>query len=136
MAGDFAEFRGLKLGYGETDKKQYCAMGSVKSMIGHTKSAAGAASVLKVAMALNNKVLPPSIKIDNPNPKLTIEDSPFYLNTKARPWIHEASSSRKAGVSSMGFGGTNFHVAMEEYDNASAKPQKIYVPGKELFLFS
>ncbi|WP_296704870.1 acyltransferase domain-containing protein, partial [Algoriphagus sp.] len=136
MAGDYAEFRGLKLAYGETHKKQYCAMGSIKSMIGHTKSAAGAASVLKVAMSLNNKVLPPTIKIDNPNPKLAIEDSPFYLNTKARPWIHETSSSRKAGVSSMGFGGTNFHVAMEEYDNQEARPKKIYVQGIELFLFS
>ncbi|MGV3639105.1 MAG: acyltransferase domain-containing protein, partial [Adhaeribacter sp.] len=136
MAGDYAEFQGLKLGYGETEARQYCALGSVKSMIGHTKSAAGAASVLKVAMALNNAILPPTIKVDRPNPKLNIEESPFYLNTRARPWIQPAGISRKAGVSSMGFGGTNFHVAMEAYEPAERRPAKLYRPGRELLLFS
>ncbi|MBA3898896.1 MAG: acyltransferase domain-containing protein [Bacteroidetes bacterium] len=136
MAGDHAEFNGLKLGYGETEQKQYCALGSVKSMIGHTKSAAGAASVLKVAMALNNAILPPTIKVKKPNQKLNIEDSPFYLNTTARPWIHDEATSRKAGVSSMGFGGTNFHVVMEEYDKKYNCPDKVYKAGRELLLFS
>ncbi len=136
MAGDYSEFNGLKLAYGETEFNQYCALGSVKSMIGHTKSAAGASSMLKIAMALNNKILPPTLKIERPNPKLKIEESPFYLNTYARPWIHHESSSRKAGVSSMGFGGTNFHVALEEYDNATFRPKKVYRQKKELLLFS
>jgi acyl transferase domain-containing protein len=136
IAGDYAEFTGLKLGFGATEKNQYCALGSIKSMIGHTKSAAGAAGVLKAAMALNNAILPPTIKVNNPNPKLNIKDSPFYLNTTARPWIHDEDSSRKAGVSSMGFGGTNFHVVLEQYDNKAARPDKVYKAGRELFLFS
>ncbi|HXC03575.1 MAG TPA: SDR family oxidoreductase [Bacteroidia bacterium] len=136
MAGDYSEFGGLKLAYGEDVPKQYCALGSVKSMIGHTKSAAGASSLLKIAMALNNEVLPPTIKVNRPNPKLNISDSPFYLNTHARPWIHNPSSPRKAGVSSMGFGGTNFHVALEQYDKKAARPKKVYRPGRELILVS
>jgi acyl transferase domain-containing protein len=136
LAGDYSEFNGLKLAYGETEQKQYCALGSVKSMIGHTKSAAGAASLLKVAMALNNAVLPPTLKVKQPSPKLNIEDSPFYLNTVARPWIHDEHNSRKAGVSSMGFGGTNFHVVMEEYDNKEHRPNKLYKAGRELLLLS
>ena len=136
IAGDYAEFNGLKLAYGETETKQYCALGSIKSQIGHTKSAAGAASILKTAMALNNAILPPTIKVDKPNEKLEIENSPFYLNTSARPWIHSAESTRKAGVSSMGFGGTNFHVAMEEYNDKLQRPKKIYLAKSELFIFS
>jgi polyketide-type polyunsaturated fatty acid synthase PfaA len=134
MAGDAAEFAGLKLAYGETEAKQYCALGSVKSQIGHTKSAAGAASVLKTAMALSNAVFPPTIKVDRPNPAMKIASSPFYLNTVARPWIHDAATSRKAAVSSMGFGGTNFHVAMEEYLPATNRTKKVYRAGKELFV--
>jgi polyketide-type polyunsaturated fatty acid synthase PfaA len=136
MAGDAAEFSGLKLAYGETDAKQYCALGSVKSQIGHTKSAAGAVSVLKTAMALSNAVLPPTIKVDRPNPAMEIASSPFYLNTVARPWIHDAATPRKAAVSSMGFGGTNFHVAMEEYLPLANRAKKVYRAGKELFAFS
>ena len=136
MAGDYQEFNGLQKGFGETEKKQFCAIGSVKSMIGHTKSCAGAASLLKASLALNNKILPPTIKVDQPNPKLDVENSPFYINTKARPWIHVNKESRKAGVSSMGFGGTNFHVALEEYDKVENQPKRVYKAGKELLLFS
>lgn len=135
MAGDAAEFAGLKLAYGETEAKQYCALGSVKSQIGHTKSAAGAVSVLKTAMALSNAIFPPTIKVDRPNPAMEIASSPFYLNTVARPWIHDPATSRKAAVSSMGFGGTNFHVAMEEYLPAANRTRKVYRVGKELFVF-
>jgi acyl transferase domain-containing protein/acyl carrier protein/NAD(P)-dependent dehydrogenase (short-subunit alcohol dehydrogenase family) len=134
MAGDFQEFGGLTMAFGETTRKQYCALGSVKSMIGHTKSAAGAASMIKATMALNNKILPPTIKIDAPNPKLNLKESPFYLNTKARPWINSDKKTRKAGVSSMGFGGTNFHVALEEYDQAEKRPNRVYNAKKELIV--
>ncbi|MDP9169450.1 MAG: acyltransferase domain-containing protein, partial [Acidobacteriota bacterium] len=89
----------------------------MKSQIGHTKSAAGAAALFKAAMALHQKTLPPTIKVDRPNPKLDIADSPFYLNTTARPWIANASHPRRAAVSSFGFGGTNFHAVLEEYAN-------------------
>jgi polyketide-type polyunsaturated fatty acid synthase PfaA len=117
VAGDLTEFEALKQFFAERQSaNQSIALGSIKSQIGHTKAAAGAASVIKVALALHHKILPPTINIETPNPKLDLEQSPFYLNTKARPWIRtEQQGPRRAGVSSFGFGGTNFHVLLEEY---------------------
>ncbi|MDP2417538.1 MAG: beta-ketoacyl synthase N-terminal-like domain-containing protein, partial [Hydrogenophaga sp.] len=115
-AGDAAEFAGLKLAFGGArEDNQWCALGTVKSQIGHAKASAGAAGLFKAIMALHHKVLPPTIKVDRPNPKLDIENSPFYLNTQRRPWIRDASHPRRASVSSFGFGGSNFHVTLEEY---------------------
>ena len=115
-AGDAAEFAGLKLAFGGArDENQWCALGTVKSQIGHAKAAAGAAGLFKAVMALHHKVLPPTIKVERPNPKLEIEQSPFYLNTQRRPWIRDGAHPRRAAVSSFGFGGSNFHVALEEY---------------------
>lgn len=112
--GDATEFEGLRSLYNEhSDEKAWCAIGSVKSQIGHTKAAAGAASMIKAALALHHKVLPPTAKIADPNPKMQIEDSAFYLNTSMRPWI-SGGKPRRAGVSSFGFGGSNFHVVLEE----------------------
>ena len=121
-AGDVAEFEGLRQVFDANDSKrrQWCALGSVKSQIGHTKAAAGAAGLFKAVMALHHKVLPPSIKIDAPNPKLDIEQSPFYLNTHARPWIRNSGHPRRASVSAFGFGGSNFHVTLEEYQGSAA----------------
>jgi acyl transferase domain-containing protein len=118
MAGDIAEFTGLKAAFhqfSDVTEKQFCALGSIKSQIGHTKAAAGAASLIKTVLALNNKTLPPTIKVTQPHPSLDLDNSPFYLNTQARPWIHNNKHPRRAGVSSFGFGGSNFHVALEEY---------------------
>ncbi|MFZ4539124.1 SDR family oxidoreductase [Propionivibrio sp.] len=115
-AGDVAEFAGLKLAFGGArEDNQWCALGTVKSQIGHTKASAGAAGLFKAIMALHHKVLPPTIKVDRPNPKLEIEQSPFYLNTQRRPWIRDDQHPRRASVSSFGFGGSNFHVTLEEY---------------------
>ncbi len=115
VAGDRAEIETLKRIFetaGAT--RQSCAIGSVKSMIGHTKSTAGVASLIKVALSLYYKVLPPTIGVEKPNPIL--EGSPFYVNTEARPWIcGTMNQPRRAGVSAFGFGGTNFHTALEEY---------------------
>jgi acyl transferase domain-containing protein/NADP-dependent 3-hydroxy acid dehydrogenase YdfG len=120
-AGDAAEFAGLRDVFAGADpaRRQWCALGSVKSQIGHTKATAGAAGLLKAVLALHHKVLPPTIKIRQPNPKLDIGASPFYLNTQARPWIRNDAHPRRAGVSSFGFGGSNFHVTVEEYVPAS-----------------
>ena len=93
-AGDVAEFEGLRQvfdGAGREDR-QWCALGSVKSQIGHTKAAAGAAGLFKAVMALHHGVLPPTIKVDAPNPKLGLDESPFYLNTTARPWVRGAEA--------------------------------------------
>ena len=119
VAGDAAEFEGLRQVFTEaqhhradSDAHQWCALGSIKSQIGHTKAAAGAANLFKAVLALHHKILPPTIKVDLPNPKLAIEESPFYLNTQTRPWLRPADFPRRASISSFGFGGTNFHVAL------------------------
>jgi acyl transferase domain-containing protein len=114
-AGDLAEFGGLQRAFAEVEGREAIALGSVKSQIGHTKAAAGAASLFKVVMALHHKVLPPTIKIDKPNRKMDIQNTPFYLNTETRPWIQAPGVPRRASVSSFGFGGSNFHLTLEEY---------------------
>ena len=138
MAGDPTEFGSLKDFFGEHDhKKQHIALGSVKSQIGHTKAAAGAASLIKTALALHHKVLPPTINITEPNPKLNIKNSAFYLNTETRPWIRaEGEAPRRAGVSSFGFGGTNYHVVLEEYEADQNQAYRLHSPASEVLLFA
>ncbi|MCG9730427.1 eicosapentaenoate synthase subunit PfaA [Shewanella sp. Isolate13] len=122
-AGDAAEFAGLcSVFRDENDTKQHIALGSVKSQIGHTKSTAGTAGLIKAALALHHKVLPPTINVSQPSPKLDIENSPFYLNTETRPWLPRVDGTpRRAGISSFGFGGTNFHFVLEEYNSEHSR---------------
>jgi malonyl CoA-acyl carrier protein transacylase/NAD(P)-dependent dehydrogenase (short-subunit alcohol dehydrogenase family) len=94
---------------------QSCALGSIKSMIGHTKCAAGIAGLIKATLALHHRILPPTL-VDRPNPKGGFEQGPLYLNTEPRPWVHGAAHPRHAGVSAFGFGGTNFHAVLAEYE--------------------
>lgn len=91
------------------------ALGSVKSNIGHLKGAAGAAGLLKATLALRDKVLPPSLHFEHPNPDIDFARSPLYVNTELKPWTATAEGVRRAGVSAFGFGGTNFHAVLEEY---------------------
>jgi acyl transferase domain-containing protein len=91
------------------------ALGSVKSNIGHLKSAAAAAGLLKAALAVYEKVLPPSLNFHRPNPDIDFAHSPFYVNTELNEWPNPASGVRRAGISAFGFGGTNFHTVIEEY---------------------
>ena len=91
------------------------ALGSVKSNIGHLKGAAGAAGILKTALALRDKVLPPSIHCAHPSPNIDFAHSPLYVNGELKPWSVAAGGVRRAGVSAFGFGGTNFHAVLEEY---------------------
>ena len=135
-AGDPAEVKALKDFFGqENGRKQHIALGSVKSQIGHTKAAAGSAGLIKAVMALHHKILPPTINVKEPNPKFELEASPFYVNTETRPWIHtEDDLPRRAAVSSFGFGGTNFHVVLEEYQkNATGLYRVCRVPHSLLF---
>jgi acyl transferase domain-containing protein/NAD(P)-dependent dehydrogenase (short-subunit alcohol dehydrogenase family)/acyl carrier protein len=97
------------------DLKPWCALGSVKAQIGHTKAAAGVAGLIKAALALQHKVLPPTIKVDQPVGSLSQGRSPFYINTEKRPWLGRPHHPRRAAVSSFGFGGSNFHCVLEEY---------------------
>jgi acyl transferase domain-containing protein len=108
------------------------ALGSVKSNIGHLKGAAGAAGMLKATLALHEKVIPPSLNFNKPNPGIDFTRSPFRVNTDLRPWEPNASGIRRAGVSAFGFGGTNFHVVMEEYiPGRLAKEAKMAAAGRE-----
>jgi acyl transferase domain-containing protein/NAD(P)H-dependent flavin oxidoreductase YrpB (nitropropane dioxygenase family)/NAD(P)-dependent dehydrogenase (short-subunit alcohol dehydrogenase family) len=93
-------------------------VGSVKSMIGHTKCAAGLAGLINATLALHHKTLPPTIGVDRLNPKADLDGGPLRVNGKARPWFHTNDTApRHAGVSAFGFGGTNFHAVLESYDS-------------------
>jgi acyl transferase domain-containing protein/NAD(P)-dependent dehydrogenase (short-subunit alcohol dehydrogenase family)/acyl carrier protein len=121
--GDATEFAALQSVFGEAGtRSQSVALGSVKSQIGHTKAAAGAASLLKAVLSLHHQVLPPTLNIEEPNPELGIEDSAFYLNVEARPWVRRGVHPRRAAVNALGFGGANFHVLLEEAPEGSPKP--------------
>ena len=113
----------------------YCALGSVKSMIAHLIPAAGMAGLIKVALALYQKVLPPTLHGEQPN--LKIERTPFYLNTETRPWIHGAlMAPRRAGVNAFGFGGINAHAVLEEYTTAPESDSDLWAHwDTELFIF-
>ena len=101
------------------------ALGSVKSNIGHLKGAAGAAGILKTALALRDKVLPPSVNCTEASPDIDFAHSPLYVNGELKPWSTVSDSVRRAGVSAFGFGGTNFHAVLEEYI-----PQRLTGNGK------
>ena len=96
-----------------TEKKDYCAIGSVKTNIGHLDAAAGVAGLIKTALALKHELIPPSLNFEQPNPQIDFANSPFYVNTKLKEW-KTGSIPRRAGVSSLGMGGTNAHVVLEE----------------------
>ncbi|WP_208341649.1 polyketide synthase [Aetokthonos hydrillicola] len=97
----------------QTAATQYCAIGSIKSNIGHTVAAAGVAGLIKTALALYYKQIPPSLGFESPNPQIDFANSPFFVNTKLVDWP-EGDTPRRAGVSSFGVGGTNAHVILEE----------------------
>ncbi|MGH8929118.1 MAG: SDR family NAD(P)-dependent oxidoreductase [Egibacteraceae bacterium] len=133
VAGDQAEVEALtQVFHAAGALAQGCAIGSVKSMIGHTKGAAGVAGLIKAALGLHRKVLPPTLGVERPNPAAGSVDSPFYVNSEPLPWLRAPTAPpRRAGVSAFGFGGTNFHVAVEEYTDdylpgASGAPVKAW----------
>ncbi len=132
--GDKVEFTALRQCFEGTGPCQSTAIGSVKSMIGHAKAAAGAAGLIKTALALHHKVLPPTLKAGEPDPDLDIETSSFYLNDQAKPWVAGPGTARRSGVSAFGFGGSNFHAVLEEY-----APEKTHVSwdgSVQIFAFS
>ncbi|CAN5459405.1 hypothetical protein BH11PSE11_BH11PSE11_03490 [soil metagenome] len=112
--GDPIEFTALTRAFRlQTERKNFCGIGSVKSNIGHLGVAAGAASIVKAALALKNKIIPESLHFESPNPKLDIGNSPFYVIDKLER-IEPGDTPARAGVSSLGIGGTNAHVILEE----------------------
>lgn len=113
--GDLTEIQALRRVFGGPRKNHYpCAVGAVKSMIGHLIPASGMAGIIKTALALYHKVLPPTL-CDKPNASLELETTPFYINTETRPWIQGADTPRRAGVNAFGFGGINAHALFEEH---------------------
>ena len=114
--GDAAELQALSESFQEFGlPASSIALGSVKSNIGHLKGGAGAAGILKAVFALHEKLLPPSLNFNEPNPNVDFAKIPFYVNTELRPWNMAHGIVRRAAVSAFGFGGTNFHTVLEEY---------------------
>jgi acyl transferase domain-containing protein/glutamate-1-semialdehyde aminotransferase/acyl carrier protein len=111
--GDPIELEGLALAFGEQAARQFCALGSIKSNLGHLTAAAGVAGFLKTVLALHHQQLPASLHFDAPNPHFDLASSPFFVNAALTPW--QPAGVRRAGVSSFGVGGTNVHVVLEEY---------------------
>nr|WP_283809169.1 type I polyketide synthase [Tumebacillus amylolyticus] len=112
--GDTIEFEALKRAFSETEEKGFCAIGSVKSNVGHLDTAAGVTGFIKTILSLQNKAIPPTLHIQRPNPKIDVVDSPFYLSRELTDWETNGLYPRRAGVSAFGFGGTNVHVVLEE----------------------
>lgn len=113
--GDPIEIEGLKMAFGKQSKNGYCAIGSIKSNMGHLTTAAGVAGLIKTILAMNNKLIPPSIGYNTPNPVIDFANSPFFVNSELSEW--EAKGPLRAGVSSFGVGGTNVHIVLEDYIN-------------------
>jgi acyl transferase domain-containing protein len=112
--GDPIEVAGLtKVFRNYTEKKGFCALGSVKSNIGHLNRAAGVVGLIKTILMLKHKMLTPTLNFEQPNPQIDFANSPFYVNTTLKPWKVNGIL-RRAGVSSFGIGGTNAHVILEE----------------------
>lgn len=99
----------------QTDKKQFCAIGSVKTNIGHLDNAAGIVGLMKTVLSIHYKKIPASLHFEKPNPKIDFDNSPFYVNTELKEWPENINGfPRRAGVTSLGMGGTNAHVIVEE----------------------
>ncbi|WP_323765901.1 type I polyketide synthase [Marinovum sp.] len=112
--GDPIEVAALTQAFEETtDAKGFCRIGSVKTNIGHLDTAAGVASLIKTSLALSHREMPPSLGYEKPNPAIDFEGSPFRVNDRLTPWA-AGTGPRRAGVNSLGVGGTNAHVVLEE----------------------
>jgi len=110
--GDPIEIAALTQAF-QSQQRGFCAIGSVKTNIGHTDIASGVAGLIKTALALHAGVIPPSLHFTAPNPQIDFANSPFYVNTKLTPWPVNGDQPRRAGVSSFGIGGTNAHAILE-----------------------
>jgi amino acid adenylation domain-containing protein len=113
--GDPIEIAALSQAFAaHTDRKGYCAIGSLKTNLGHLDTAAGVCGLIKAVLALHHRALPPSLHFQSPNPRIDFAGSPFFVNTGLRPWEAPDGAPRRAGVTSLGMGGTNAHVVLEE----------------------
>lgn len=117
VVGDLSEINALKKAFAKlgVSKEGFCGLGSVKSNIGHLRYAAGVPGLIKAALAIDNKILPPTANIKNVNPRLGLDGSPFYILKEKKPWKEVKAHPRRANVSAYGFGGADYHIAMEEF---------------------
>ncbi len=114
LLGDPIEIIGLTNAFAkQTDRKQFCGIGSVKTNVGHLVAASGCASLMKVSMAMENQLLPPSINFEEPNGNIDFLHSPVYVVDQPTPWI-PGEKTRRAGINAFGFSGTNCHMVVEE----------------------
>ena len=112
--GDPIEIAALRQAFASrSQEKQFCAIGALKTNIGHLDAAAGVAGLIKTILCLERRMIPPTLHYRSPNPQIEFEQTPFYVNTELRPW-ESLGQPRRAGVSSFGFGGTNAHLVLEE----------------------
>jgi acyl transferase domain-containing protein/acyl carrier protein len=129
--GDPIEIAALTQAYrAGTQKRGFCAIGSLKSNIGHLDAGAGIAGLIKAVLALKHKEIPPSLHYERPNPKIDFEKSPFFVNARLTPW-QAGATPRRVGVSSFGIGGTNAHVILEEapplVESGESRPSQLLV---------
>jgi malonyl CoA-acyl carrier protein transacylase len=130
--GDVVEVESLATVFGEA-KRGSIGLGSAKSNIGHLKAGAGAAGMLKATMALHHKILPPTLNANPANPNINFSQTPFTLLHEARHWEKPNGTPRRCGVSAYGFGGTNFHIVLEEYvPGLLAQERKSYAVGDKV----
>jgi acyl transferase domain-containing protein/thioesterase domain-containing protein/ubiquinone/menaquinone biosynthesis C-methylase UbiE/acyl carrier protein len=132
--GDPIEIAALSQAFA-TERTGYCALGSVKTNIGHLDAAAGVAGLIKTVLALKHQLLPASLHFEQPNPKIDFANCPFYVNTKLSAWKTQGFP-RRAGVSSFGMGGTNAHVILEEAPKIPKKPKTSKIRPNLLLLLS
>ncbi|HEV7519190.1 MAG TPA: acyltransferase domain-containing protein, partial [Thermoanaerobaculia bacterium] len=127
--GDPIEIAALTQAFAaRTQRKGFCAIGSLKSNIGHLDTAAGVCGLIKATLALHHRTLPPSLHFRTPNPRIDFAGSPFFVNTELRPWETTDGAPRRAGVTSLGMGGTNAHVVLEEAPALPAAPADTPAP--------
>ncbi|MDK8189824.1 SDR family NAD(P)-dependent oxidoreductase [Paenibacillus sp. UMB7766-LJ446] len=113
--GDPIEFQALTQAFSSyTDQKQYCALGSIKTNIGHLATAAGIAGLIKILLSLQYKRIPASLHMKKGNPNISFSNTPFYVNTETKAWVPDKGKVRRAAISSFGFSGTNAHMVIEE----------------------
>src|SRR3990167_833242 len=115
--GDPIEVEALTEAFSQfTSRRNYCALGSVKSNIGHALTAAGIAGFLKLLLAIRNRQLPPTIHFLEVNEHIDIRNSPFFINTSLQDWQVPKGARRRAAISSFGFSGTNAHLVVDEVE--------------------
>ncbi|ESP90256.1 SDR family NAD(P)-dependent oxidoreductase [Pseudoalteromonas luteoviolacea] len=139
--GDPIEIQGLQHAFQHSTDTQYCAIGSAKSNIGHLEAAAGIAGIIKVLLSMRAGVLPGLANFKSLNPRITLEDSPFYVLQNAQPWQQRTDSQgyllpRRAGVSAFGFGGTNGHIVLEEAPQRGQPSPQTAAQSAYIFVFS